>query len=498
MVRRRTVPIILLALLSVLPTPASAHELGGSRFDAPIPLSLLFAGAAATVAFTAVLLGVLSDPDTTVEPTSGAPTGTAGPSEPTATTRTSGVTPGTEPPTASTRRRFATVPAPFARALRPLVRSVFFLLFLGAIVTGLFGTQVAAESLATTFVWPVWLKGIGLCAIAVGSPWCVLSPWRTLYVGLRRLEGGEIALLGAYPDWLGRWPALGGFLLWIGVLENLTIVSQSPRSTAVVIAGYALLMLGGAIAFGPAWLRNADALEVFYRLLGRVAPIRPRRVDDGGVRLTLRAPWDGCMHPVADLSLVAFAIAAVYTVSFDGFTSTPEFQRVLFDARDLIGIGGGVSVLLYLGGLFGFVGLFLAISWVMGAIVDAGSGWREVACGFAPTVLPIAAAYELAHNYPFVLRNLGVSLAQLASIATSTSVAPIALLDWLTVGFFWGSQVLLIVLGHVIAVVAAHRVALARTETAGQARRMHAPLVVLMVGYTVLSLWIVSRPIATG
>jgi ABC-type amino acid transport system permease subunit len=56
----------------------------------------------------------------------------------------------------------------------------------------------------------------------------------------------------------------------------------------------------------------------------------------------------------------------------------------------------------------------------------------------------------------------------------------------------------LIVLGHVIAVVAAPRVALARTETAGQARRMHAPLVVLMVGYTVLSLWIVSRPIATG
>jgi ABC-type amino acid transport system permease subunit len=66
------------------------------------------------------------------------------------------------------------------------------------------------------------------------------------------------------------------------------------------------------------------------------------------------------------------------------------------------------------------------------------------------------------------------------------------------VGVFWGSQVLLIVLGHVIAVVAAHRVALARTETTGQARRMHAPLVVLMIGYTVLSLWIVSRPIATG
>jgi hypothetical protein len=174
---------------------------------------------------------------------------------------------------------------------------------------------------------------------------------------------------------------IGGFLLWIVVLENLTIVPRSPPVTAVVIAGYALLMVGGAIAFGPVWLRKADVLEAFYRLLGRVAPIRLCRTESGAVRLTLRAPWEGCAHPVADLSLVAFAITAVYTVSFDGFTSTPEFQRLLFDARDLIGIGGGVSVLLYLLGLFGFVGLFCAVSWVIDATVGSESGWREVAWG---------------------------------------------------------------------------------------------------------------------
>ena len=67
-----------------------------------------------------------------------------------------------------------------------------------------------------------------------------------------------------------------------------------------------------------------------------------------------------------------------------------------------------------------------------------------------------------------------------------------------SIQFILGEQELLIVVGHVIAVVAAHRVALVRSETASQARRMHSPLVVLMVGYTVLSLWIISRPIATG
>jgi hypothetical protein len=358
--------------------------------------------------------------------------------------------------TSSTQRSIATVSIPFVRILNLLARSLFFLLFLTALITGLFGTTASAENFATIFAWPVWIKGIGLYAILFGSPWYVLSPWQTLYNGLCRLEGEEISLLGAYPDWLGRWPALVEFVILIGVLENLTIIPRSPRSTAVVIMSYTILMIGGAIAFGPAWLRKADALAVFYRLLGRVAPIRPHRIDDGDIRLTLRAPWSGCVRPLADLSLAIFAIAAVYTVSFDGFTATPEFQRVLFDARDALGLGGVVSVLLYGLGLFGFVGVFLTVSWAMSAIVGSETRWRSVALAFAPTVLPIAAAYEFAHNYPFVVRNLGAVLTQAVSLITTTPREPIALLGWLSVGLFWGSQVLLIILGHVIAVVAAH------------------------------------------
>jgi hypothetical protein len=357
----------------------------------------------------------------------------------------------------------------------------------------LVGTQVGAKSLATMFVWPVWFRGVGLYAIVFCSPWRTLAPWRTLYDALCRLEGSELALLGRYPSWLGRWPALVGFAVLVGVLENLTIVPGSPRATAAVVAGYGALMLAGAVVFGRDWLDRADALSVLYDLLGRVAPIRPRRTAAGGYRISLRAPWRGCARPIADFSLVTFAVAAVYTVSFDGFTSTPEFQRLLFDARAALGVGGGVSVLLYLLGLVGFV----AISWVMGYIVGAegrgDSRWRAFTLTFTPTVLPIATAYELAHNYAYVLRNLALFVAQLETAATGavtgmgTAAEPVALLGRLSVGAFWGSQVLLIVAGHVIAVVAAHRVALAVGETASDARRIHAPLVALMIGYTVLS-----------
>jgi uncharacterized membrane protein len=55
--------------------------------------------------------------------------------------------------------------------------------------------------------------------------------------------------------------------------------------------------------------------------------------------------------------------------------------------------------------------------------------------------------------------------------------------------------VFLIVVGHVIAVVAAHTVAVERYRSLSAARKGHLPLLVLMIGYTVLSLWIISQPV---
>jgi len=91
----------------------------------------------------------------------------------------------------------------------------------------------------------------------------------------------------------------------------------------------------------------------------------------------------------------------------------------------------------------------------------------------------------VAHNYAFVAR----SLSRLLSLGGGT----VELLGWLPLSAFWWSQVALVVAGHVLAVAAAHRVAVRRYGD--DAGRGHLPLVALMVGYTVLSLWIVSRPV---
>lgn len=446
-------------LVVVLTDIAAAHDVGATRFDSPIPLALLFLGAGATVALTAGWLGR---------------------------------TEATVPTDSWTVSKF---PADTVRSVRAVSRTVFTATVAVAVLQGIVGRQVAAENIATVFVWPLWLKGIGLIAIFVGSPWRLLSPWRGVHWLLSQVEGRELGRFDYPPKW-GVWPAVVGFVTVVGVVENLTVIPRSPRFTAGLVALYSAVMVLGGAAFGRTWFRRADFLEVLYRQFGRVAPIRGR-VRINGYAVELQFPWKECMNPTRDVGGVAFVVAMVYTVSFDGFTNTPEYQRLLFAVRDALGTGPLTDVGLYFLGLVGFVLSFVGAAALTERIGRSEASVGTTARAFVPTILPIAAAYELAHNYPFVVRNLGQAIGMGFS-AGGVDGATVTLLDWLSLPIFWGSQVVFIVLGHVVAVVAAHGVAVDRYETLARARRAHLPLVVVMVGYTVLSLWIISRPVVTG
>ena len=458
------VPAVAAAVLGgllALSGTASAHGAVGGGIEAPIPLWLLYTGAGATVALTAGWLAVGERRSTGERGTGDTHSGS------------------------ESVYRELTIGPGGAQLLRAFGRSLGLVALALVILGGLIGPQVQAENVATVLFWPVWLKGLGLVAMLAGSPWRVVSPWETLYRGLVRLEGDRIALLGAYPDRLAHWPALVGFLALVGVAENLTTLPRSPRLTAVVVAGYALVMLVGALAVGPRWFRRADPLSVIYRLFGRVAPIAIERTD-GGYRLSLRPPWRDCTRPVTDRALVAVAVATVYTVSFDGLTNTRPFQTAL-SGLGTLGTPTGTAIGLYVAGFTLFVASYRVAVRYAGRL--GGENRVDPPRAFAGSLLPIAAAYELAHTYPFVLRNTGA----LVELGTAGRLAP-ALLAWLPVAGFWASQVLLIVGGHVVAVVAAHTVATER-HGLGRGRRAHLPLVVVMVGYTVLSLWIVSQPV---
>lgn len=447
---------------------AAAHPGLGSKFDAPLPLPLLFGGAALTVAATAGYLAA-ADREVSVDD-----------------------------------RSLARIGPGFADLLRTFGRVGFLLLFAVVLLDGAFGRQAQLENLATVLVWPLWLKGVAVLSVLAGSPWRVLSPWRSLYRGLCRLEGRTIALR-AYS--LGSWPALCGVLI-LGFVENLTVVPREPLPTTALLAGYTLLMLLGGVAFGPAWFDRADVLSVLYRLLGRVRVLDVRRSSMGGYDLRLRPPWRGALDPVP-VPEVGVVVAAVFTVSFDGFRETPEFGTVIAVTRGAVGPGLAAALPVYVAGLVLFFAAFAVAAWATAGLLDRSP--RETARRLAPTVLPIAAAYELAHNVDYLLLNAGRAVELLAARAgVQIALDPAA---WLSLPAYWGLQVTLVVLGHVIAVVAVHAV-LARyseADCAGRAARdgtgavgrttdgsvgwAHLPLTVLMVAYTLVSLWTVSRPV---
>jgi len=62
----------------------------------------------------------------------------------------------------------------------------------------------------------------------------------------------------------------------------------------------------------------------------------------------------------------------------------------------------------------------------------------------------------------------------------------------------WYAQVVLIVLGHVIAVYLSHLRAGERFRTAQRALLSQYPMLLLMVMYTMTSLWILAQPITAG
>lgn len=61
--------------------------------------------------------------------------------------------------------------------------------------------------------------------------------------------------------------------------------------------------------------------------------------------------------------------------------------------------------------------------------------------------------------------------------------------------FAWYTAVTAIVLKHILAVYVAHVVALREYATRRAALRSQIPMLVLMVGYTMVSLWIIAQPI---
>ena len=128
---------------------------------------------------------------------------------------------------------------------------------------------------------------------------------------------------------------------------------------------------------------------------------------------------------------------------------------------------------------------------------------RQALCLFAPTILPIALGYHLAHyltsamvDGQYVLMALTDPLGRGADLL---GLGPF----FVTTGFFntpgtvkaiWLTQAGAVVIGHVIAILLAHALAVRGQQATWRAVLGQAPLALFMIGYTVFGLWLLASP----
>jgi len=476
--------------------PARGHAFG-QRYDLPLPLELYLAGAGAVVAVSFVIMALVFR----------APPARGG-------------RPGID------LLRFGPARVLVHPAVIAVLQGISVGLFLLVLAAGFFGTQDTLENFAPTFVWIIWWVGLAYVAALAGNLWPAINPWSILFAGLEkavRLFGAR-ARLGpglSYPSWLGVWPAVAlfGFFAWF---ELILETAKLPGTLATAIVIYSAITWLGMAAFGrEVWLARGEAFSVAFGVLGRFAPIdRPGRDSpDGRPSHWYLRPYAGGLiaERPCHLSMTVFVLLMLSTVTFDGFKETP-FHAGLLEwiaseplfhpsllklhelGFDLIVVLD--TVMLGLSPLL-FLLVYLGFSWLAKEVPDSELPVMEIAGLFVLSLVPIAIAYHLAHYLSYLLLA-GQLIIPLASdpfgigwdvFGTASYSIDIGIIG---AKFVWYTAVIAIIVGHVCAVGVAHFVALRVFESASVALKSQYPFLVLMVAYTMLSLWILSQPIVGG
>ena len=147
-----------------------------------------------------------------------------------------------------------------------------------------------------------------------------------------------------------------------------------------------------------------------------------------------------------------------------------------------------------------FLGAYQITMNLMSSATRGGASRDELARGLIITLLPIAIAYHLAH-YLSLFAVQGQLLIPLLSDPLGQGMNLFGTADYtVNIGvisskFLWYFSVVVIVIGHVIAVYLAHVLSINIVHNRAQALKSQYPLIVLMIGYTVVSLWIIAQPI---
>lgn len=469
----------------LLPATAGAHGFG-ALYNLPVPFWLYGWGAAATLIVSFIIAGIFL----------------------------SGPPPSSAPAIRDIGNSFM---ARGLRRLLPLLRLIAVFLLLLCIATGYLGNRDPVRNFSLTFFWIIFLLLFTYLTALIGNFYAAVNPWQVLTNGVGRLWRGYTRGRLRYPAGLGDWPALA---LYMGFIWFELFGTGRPAPLANFLAGYTLLNLGGVWLVGSkAWFGHCEFFSVFLRLVALLSPLDYRRGDgETSSRLRLRWPCAGLLteRPM-HISTVAFALAMLATTAFDGLKATQWWVALFWGdptgwLESTVGVPPVNAIAVVrpwfiawetfwlFASPFIYLGVYLAAIWLAKVFARSRRSTRELALDFGYTLLPIAIVYNITHYATLILTH-GLKVISLASdpfgwrwdlFGTALQFRAPILPD---MGVVWHSQVGLILLGHIVSVWVAHLIALRVFPSRSAALASQLPMLMLMVGFTVAGLWILSQPL---
>lgn len=385
-----------------------------------------------------------------------------------------------------------------------------FAIFAVLVLAGFFGSRDPLSNPLPLTIWTLLWVGLTLAQGLFGNLWHWLNPWYGPYRLVRRASGfaarddSPLRL----PEWVGYWPA---FILFFGFawFELIDPAPDDPARLAIAAGTYWLFSLIAMLAFGfERWSRQGEFLSAFFAMIGRFGIVDGR---SDGARLRLALCWPGAKLYEAETlppSGALFLLLTLASVSFDGFSKT--FFWLGFNGINPLELPGRTALVAT--NSFGLVAMFVLLATV--AILAVLIGERLVrsalplqqAAGlFVWSIVPIALAYHFSHYLTSLLVNGQYALVALsdpfargwnlfgtAHMPVEAGIVMGAHSAWLV----WNLQAVAIVGGHVLAVLVAHVLAWRLHPSATSASLSQLPLTVLMIGYTVFGLWLLSTATA--
>ncbi len=394
-----------------------------------------------------------------------------------------------------------------------LLQLCFLMTVGGLLIVGLTGPQNPLMNLLPHVLWVNWWIGMPLLFMLFGNVLQVLSPIDTAFNGITRLFRNSLKPLLRYPSWLGCWPATFLLLLWCWI-EVIYPNAALPHyiSTFVIIWFGASIVL--KIVFTKDYVRHhIDFFAIYFSYFGMMSPFQYKEKE--AQKITIVFPFKSLLS--ADQASipgsVGFIIAMLATVLFDGLHGSDAWQyyaqflsKHLPKLLDINGyIPGALGIFLVWFVLYGIFLLSCSLNLIVSRhfFPKIQIDFQSMVKNFAPTLVPIAMAYLIAHNFSSLILQGQNFLALLSDpyqlgwdICGTANFRPdITLID---AKVTWYIAITAILIGHVISIWLCHLSALKLFKSPRAAGASTLPLSLVMIIYTVISLIVLAEPLTNG